>query len=207
MKKISLTRRSLMVTGAGLAMTTTFGMSARAQSYTDLRNVIDVRLQAIEQILQRDLSTDQKRQMIIQTTRPTIDAATWATGALGRRARRVSLNQMNEFAQIVGDMAVIQEAEYFLQNEGAAIFVADVEFMSGGTGLVLVQFRRPDGTVSMLSYSLIERDVGYLIYNLVIDGSNMGAVYQSEVSRLFESHRGDPNAVIAELAQRRDEVN
>ncbi|MAJ08711.1 MAG: hypothetical protein CMK04_07650 [Ponticaulis sp.] len=207
MKEFKLTRRLLLAAGAGLAMTATFGMSAHAQSDTDFRNVIDARLQAIEQILQRDLPADIKRQTLIQTTRPTIDDATLASGALGRNARTLSPNQTSEFAQIIGDMAALQEADFFLRNEGSSISVVNAEAQSRGRGSVLVQFNSPDGATSMLSYSLSGSNGGYLIYNFAIDGSNVGSNYRSAIGSLFNTHRGDANAVIADMAQRRDQMN
>lgn len=207
MRDFKLTRRAMLAAGALFAMSTTVDMSAHAQSDVDFRNVIDVRLQAVEQVLQRELPPDQKRQSLFEILRPTIDAATLASGALGRNSRTLAPHQTSEFAQIVGDMAALQEADFFLRNEGSTISVVNAEAQSRGRGSVLVQFNKPDGATSMLSYSLSESNGGYVVYNFVIDGSNVGSNYRSAIGGLFNTHRGDANAVIADMAQRRAEMN
>ena len=107
--------------------------------------------------------------------------------------------RVESFVKAIKRVFMVKYADALLTFEGERIDLASVPAASDSPDQASVQQTIYDvgGETYQVQYSLHKvREGGWMIYNVIVEGVNLGQVYRSQFAEAVEKHRGDVDYVV-----------
>lgn len=159
---------------------------------------------AMEALAPDSITERQRESLFRELLRRNFDTARIARFVLGRYARRVTGEEMKEFAALYEDRLVFTYARLFTSLAGYDFAVKHETGDSAGPyNLVITELARPGGGQPVrLDWQVRFDGEGYTVFDIKVDGVSMALAHRDEYAALFGKHKGDVSAALQEIRVR-----
>lgn len=108
-------------------------------------------------------------------------------------------DRIERFVKAIKRVFMVKYADALLTFEGERIDVAALPSGSDDPDRSSIQQTIYDsnGETYLVQYSLHQADGGWLVYNVIVEGINLGQIYRSQFAEAVENHRGDVEYVVS----------
>jgi phospholipid transport system substrate-binding protein len=124
--------------------------------------------------------------------------------------RQAFRDRLEHFVEAIKRVFMVRYADALLTFEGERIDLASLPTGSDDPGRASVKQTIYDGNgeTYVVQYSLHRvKEGGWMVYNVIVEGINLGQIYRNQFAEAVENHHGDVDYVVAhwvELMMARD---
>lgn len=150
----------------------------------------------IEILRQPDLDAEQSVAQFQDVFREGFDVPTVARFVLGRYWNVATPEQQQEYLQLFEQMVLETYARRFVEYSGETFTVTGTR--PAGDSDVMVESRivRPDGPPVNVSWRVREREEGFQIIDVVVEGVSMSVTQRNEFASVIQRNGGEVEALL-----------
>ncbi|MEO3434333.1 ABC transporter substrate-binding protein [Inquilinus sp. CAU 1745] len=152
--------------------------------------------QTIEILRQPDLDAEQSVAQFREVFREGFDVPTVARFVLGRYWNVATPEQQQEYLQLFEQMVLETYARRFVEYSGETFTVTGAR--PAGESDVMVESRivRPDGPPVNVAWRVREREDGFQIIDVVVEGVSMSVTQRNEFASVIQRNGGQVEALL-----------
>jgi len=197
-------RRALCLALAGLWLALSAGAGpahAEGSAAKFIRLLGDT---AIRELAPNDITEQQRETRFRELLHENFDVPRITRFALGRYARRVSKDELKDFAALYEDLTVLTYAQLFATYAGQGFKVTKELGAPGDKYLVVVsEISNPDGSfAARLDWQLLVKKSGFAVVDIRVEGISMAIAQRDEFTAVLDRNGGDMPAFLGELADK-----
>ncbi|UCH74977.1 MAG: ABC transporter substrate-binding protein [Rhodospirillales bacterium] len=200
--------RVLRAAGVGLLLIGLYAAAPAGSTETAVAFVRSLGDTAIRELAPNDITSAQREAKFRELLRANFDLPRITRFVLGRYARSVSNTQMERFATLYEDIAVLTYAQLFAAYEGH-VFAVNRQLGKAGDKYIMVvsELKEVNGSnTARLDWQLLVRPDGYAVVDIRVEGVSMAIAQRDDYTAFLDKNGGDIAALLEQLSRTVDKL-
>ena len=200
--------RILRAAGVGLLLIGVCSAAPASSAETAVAFIRGLGDTAIRELAPDDITPAQREAKFRELLRANFDLPRITRFVLGRYARRVSHTEMERFATLYEDIAVLTYAQLFAAYQGH-VFAVNRQLGRPGDKYVMVisELKEASGAAAArLDWQLLVRPDGYSVVDVRVEGVSMAIAQRDDYTAFLDKNDGDIAALLAQLSRAIDKL-